>query len=40
MILYILILICAFQVVNVLVGMIKERRKRKEDLESWKRFKK
>lgn len=40
MILYFLILISGYQVIQVLINIIKERKKRKEDLEKWKRFNK
>lgn len=39
-ILYILSIIGAYRVVYILIGSIKERKKRKEDIDSWNRFKK
>ncbi len=39
-ILYILILISGFSVIRILSNFLKERKNRKKDLESWKRFKK
>lgn len=39
MIYYFLILGTGFQVVRVINGMVKERKQRKTDLESWERFK-
>lgn len=39
MIFYLLILGTGFQIVRVINGMVKERKQRKTDLESWERFK-
>lgn len=40
MLLYLLIMITGYQVIQVLLNMIKDRKKREEDLEEWKRFNK